>query len=48
MYVGNRFYNVKNDPYEKKNISFSEMSDQEKRIRNEFIKVLKSYTYLRN
>ena len=48
MYVGNRFYNVKNDPYEKKNISISEMSDQEKRIRKEFIKVLNSYTYLRN
>lgn len=48
MYVGDRFYNVKNDPYEKKNISISEMSDQEKRIRKEFIKVLNSYTYLRN
>ena len=29
MYVGNRFYNVKNDPFDKKNISISEMSDQE-------------------
>ena len=48
MYVGNRFYNVKNDPYEKKNISISEMSDLEKRTRKEFIKVLNSYTHLRN
>ena len=48
MYVGNRFYNVKKDPYEKNNISISEMSDQEKSIRKEFIKALNSYTYLRN
>ena len=48
MYVGNRFYNVKKDPYEKNNISISEMTNQEKKIRNEFIEVLSSYTHLRN
>ena len=48
MYVGNKFYNTKEDPYEKKNISFFEMSDQEKKIREEFLEVLNSYTYLRN
>ena len=48
MYVGNRFYNVKKDPYEKNNISILEMSDSEKKIRKEFIKVLNSFTHLRN
>ena len=48
MYVGNRFYNVKKDPYEKNNIPFSEMSKEEKGIRKEFIEVLGSYAYLRN
>jgi arylsulfatase A len=48
MYVGNRFYNVKKDPYEKNNIPYSEMSKEEKGIRKEFIEVLGSYAYLRN
>ena len=48
MYVGDKFYNIKEDPYEKNNISFFEMSDQEKKIREEFLEVLNSYTYLRN
>ena len=48
MYVGNRFYNVKKDPYEENNIPFSEMSKEEKGIRKEFIEVLGSYAYLRN
>lgn len=48
MYVGNRFYNVKKDPYEKNIIPFSEMSKEEKGIRKEFIEVLGSYAYLRN
>ena len=48
MYVGNRFYNVKKDPYEKNIIPYSEMSKEEKGIRKEFIEVLGSYAYLRN
>ena len=48
MYVGNRFYNVKKDPYEKNIIPYSEMSKEEKGIRKEFIEVLGSYSYLRN
>jgi arylsulfatase A len=48
MYVGDRFYNVKKDPYEKNNIPFSEMSTEEKGIRKDFIEALDSYTYLRN
>ena len=48
MYVGNRFYNIKKDPYEENNIPFSEMSKEEKGIRKEFIEVLGSYAYLRN
>tara|TARA_S200000501_G_scaffold369313_1_gene408533 strand:- start:11517 stop:12824 length:1308 start_codon:yes stop_codon:yes gene_type:complete len=48
MYVGDKFYNIKEDPYEKNNIPFFEMSDQEKKIREEFLEVLNSYTYLRN
>ena len=48
LYVGNRFYNIKNDPNEKNIMSINEMTDQEKMIRKEFIEVLNSYNYLRN
>ena len=48
LYVGNRFYNIKNDPNEKNSMSINEMTDQEKMIRKEFIEVLNSYNYLRN
>ena len=37
LYVGNRFYNIKNDPNEKNSMPINEMTDQEKMIRKEFI-----------
>ena len=48
LYVGNKFYNVKEDPDEKYAIPLSRMTKQEKMIRKEFISILKSYNHLRN
>ena len=48
LYVGNEFYNVKKDPEEQYNIPLELMSDDEKTLRQEFIAILQSYTYLRN
>ena len=48
LYVGNKFYNVKEDPDEKYAIPLSRMTEQEKMIRKEFISILKSYNHLRN
>ncbi len=48
LYVGNKFYNVKKDPQEKKNIPFDDMTSLEKNIWKEFIGVLQSYNHLRN
>ena len=48
LYVGNKFYNLKKDPEEKNRIPTNAMTDQEKKIRESFIEVLKSYNHLRN
>jgi arylsulfatase A len=48
LYVGNKFYNLKKDPEEKNSIPTNTMTDQEKKIRESFIEVLKSYNHLRN
>ena len=48
LYVGNKFYNLKNDPGEKNSIPINNLTDQEKLIRKEFISVLNSYNHLRN
>ena len=48
LYVGNKFYNLKKDPEEKNRIPTNTMTDKEKKIRESFIEVLKSYNHLRN
>ena len=48
LYVGNKFYNIKKDPMEKKDIQLNDLTPLEKNIRKEFIEVLKSYNDLRN
>lgn len=48
FYRGNRFYNVKNDPEELINISWNNMTKEEKSIRENFLDVLNSYNHLRN
>jgi 3-methyladenine DNA glycosylase AlkC len=46
LYVGNKFYNLKKDPEEKNSIPTNTMTDQEKKIRESCIEVLKSYNHL--
>ena len=48
FYRGNRFYNVKNDPYEKNKLSWNEMTKEERSLQNDFVEVLKLYNHLRN
>jgi arylsulfatase A len=48
LYVGNRFYNLKKDPEEKNNIRTGDLTEEEKRLKKEWIGVLNSYNYLRN
>tara|TARA_B100001057_G_scaffold91337_1_gene87686 strand:- start:527 stop:1819 length:1293 start_codon:yes stop_codon:yes gene_type:complete len=48
LYVGNKFYNLKKDPEEKNRIPTNAMTGEEKKIRELFIEVLKSYNHLRN
>jgi arylsulfatase A len=48
LYVGNKFYNIKKDPEEKNIISANALTNQEKTIRKEFIRVLNLYKHLRN
>ena len=45
LYVGNRFYNLIEDPMEKKSIKESELTDKERKLRENFIKVLFNYNY---
>ena len=48
FYRGNRFYNVKKDPYEKNKLSWNEMTKEERSLQNDFVEVLKLYNHLRN
>ena len=48
LYVGNRFYNLKKDPEEKNNIRTGDLTEEEKRLKKEWIGVLNSYNYSRN
>ena len=48
LYVGNRFYNLKKDPEEKNNIRTSDLTEEEKSLKKEWIGVLNSYNYSRN
>lgn len=43
LYVGDRFYNIKNDPEEKNPISYNEMSTDEKKLNKTFLEALKSF-----
>ena len=48
LYVGNKFYNLKKNPEENNRIPTNMMTNKEKKIRESFIEVLKSYNHLRN
>ena len=48
FYRGNRFYNTKEDPEEENILNWNDMTKKERKIRQDFMEVLKSYNYLRN